>query len=1116
MGELKVGMYVRGSVDYEDSRNPRLFAIGQVEEIIDDENVCVVFYKNFRKTSEAKLDEDIPEEQIYNIKNLTRCKILKESKIIHYYEAGKIVSYYSSDESGYYEYYIKTDDGSVKKIKESKLMVDFNRGDVSPYDQMINYEFHAPFWYAKRKVASESLHIMNNFGEGFKTLIGARVYLFEHQIDTIIKGLSEKSCRLMLADEVGLGKTIEALIILKGLKKKKEKILLIVPETLVNQWQHELDSKLWMESVIYSGNNIYEKDVVIVPIEKVNMLNIDEIIKVFTYCVVDEVHRMVGENLVYDIIFKICKDIKNVLLLSATPIQNRKEEYLKLLKLLKPDRYEAMTEDSFAELFEKNSNIRKLVYRIYRDLPTAYGEEIDIDEVEEIYESLEDIKYELGDKCLEKMINELDMDSEDKGEEKVREILAYLSMTYQFEKNIIRHRREEMKNILPKRQNDTIFYMMKSGAENYYENNCYEKVIQYIESLKDNNQWTENLGEYIRLILNSMFSSPWALEYVIGERKCVIKNRRTSIRGQASICKSLRKERERMNNTISSINSFYGEEELIGEIKYDLDKWKIAAERELNNIEELMSDPDLINGRLGKVIDYLEEQLYDSKVVIFSSWVETLDRLKVILGRKYGEECVTTFNINDSVDDLEENVFKFQNNSNCRFMLCDELGGEGRNFQMADAIVHIDIPFSPTVLEQRIGRLDRIGRNPDNEVLNVLVISEDTIEMSLYDLWNEGLNIFNESLSGLEIALEDINRDILNALKVDMKYGLYETIGEIKPKLQFMKKSVEEERYYDMARQLDDKTRRNYEKLIDHFDNKGGSVLANMMLDWCIAVGFIPTRIEDDIVEFGEKSIREVSMKKTMFSIPNTSVSLKKSKCPNVIRGTFNRDVAVNKEDLVFFAPGEEIFESIMTNVEEDFKGRSVALKVPYAPFNWEGFIIRWNSNFNKNFLLDNGFDINYSNFANGNIPVDQIEDIIAIDDFNTSIEKVKKYIDEDLISFIYKKRDASHLGKRENGNIDIFKKNNPSRNWRKIIEDSFIISKANINKRYFKNLDKNKIKREFSQILATSRASEKYYSVEENSDDLKKILNAVLQGIQKPEFVIDSILYLKMEKDNV
>ena len=183
-------------------------------------------------------------------------------------------------------------------------------------------------------------------------------------------------------------------------------------------------------------------------------------------------------------------------------------------------------------------------------------------------------------------------------------------------------------------------------------------------------------------------------------------------------------------------------------------------------------------------------------------------------------------------------------------------------------------------------------------------------------------------MSGLEIALEDIHNEVVNSLKNDFEYGLNDSLNEIKEKLITMKTAVEEERYYDMARQLDYSTKKKYESLINIFGNEGGKLLGDMMLAWARAVGFTPANFEDGIIEFDRKSVNNSSLEHTMFTLPDTKESLKRSKKINVIRGTFDRNLAINKEDLVFFSPGESIFDSILTNVQEGYRGKSIAVKV--------------------------------------------------------------------------------------------------------------------------------------------------------------------------------------------
>lgn len=1106
--EFKVGMYVRVSVDYEDSINPRMFAVGQIKKI-KDESVIVMFHKINRSKHDEIIHNYIPSEKEYLISELEKSKILDKSKIIHGFDILEIISFAGTNEDGFNLYYARDKSGKIELVNENNILVDFNRGRANVLKQMLNYEFHNPFWYGKRTIASEALNMMDNFGDEFKTLLGSRTYLFEHQIDTIVRALNEENCRLILADEVGLGKTIEALVIIKGLKKPKEKILMIIPDSLVNQWKYELDVKFWMEATIYNGSNINKSDIVIVPLSIIENMNFIDIKNKFDYCIIDEVHRAIKDKKIYKQFLNICKSISKVLLLSATPIQSRKEEYLKLLTLLNPDKYETMNDREFLELYNKNSKIKRIVHKISRNLPQVYGREIDEEGIEEILDYIDDICSDLEDRCLDKMFKILEdlFDDEEfeKCEEKIREILAYISITYQFESNIIRHRRDELKYILPKRELDLHHYIMKSSSESYYESNVYTTVLEYINKLKLNISWNDYLYTYITQLLNATLSSPWAI-------KSLLICRQKSLRNIAD------KSNVILYNQLKNLKGFSGELEIIEDALFVVNKWENAAKEELININKVLDDPELGKGRIAKIIDYIEQELYDNKIVLFSSWSETVEVMKNTLEELYGKESVVTFCSKDDKESLEENVKLFQNDKKCKFMICDELGGEGRNFQMADALIHIDIPFSPTVLEQRIGRLDRIGRDKDKKVCNVVFVSEDTIEMALFNLWNEGLNIFNESLSGLEIALEDIYNEVVNSLKNDIEYGLYDSLNEIKKKLIIMKAAVEEERYYDMARQLDYSTKKKYESLINIFDHDGGKLLGDMMLAWSTAVGFIPANVEDGIVEFDRTSVNNISLEHTMFTLPDTRESLKRSKKANVIKGTFDRSLAINKEDLVFFAPGESIFDSILTNVEEGYRGKSIAVSIKDAPFEWEGFVFKYNAKFGINELLKNDYDIRYELYSHGNMPVNQFTYVIPINEYDVEINKVKKFVNEDMKELILKKGSKTkHLGQRSGvvSAIDIFKKEYPKNVWSRVVKKANKEAKLKLSEDYVQAVDMRKVNREFSKILASEVIRKEYFNKESNPKELRNILKAVQNGLMQPQFDLDSIMYIKMEIGN-
>ena len=108
----------------------------------------------------------------------------------------------------------------------------------------------------------------------------------------------------------------------------------------------------------------------------------------------------------------------------------------------------------------------------------------------------------------------------------------------------------------------------------------------------------------------------------------------------------------------------------------------------------LDEDPDLIKGRLLRAIDYIEQETDtysspDSKIVVFTAHTATLHEFVNLLSARMQQRDlqVVAFSADMDREDLDDSVYQFQNNQACRVIVCDETGGEGRNFQNADYIV---------------------------------------------------------------------------------------------------------------------------------------------------------------------------------------------------------------------------------------------------------------------------------------------------------------------------------------------------------------------------------------------------------------------------------------------
>ena len=171
-------------------------------------------------------------------------------------------------------------------VDETKIIASFFSGSANPEHQLENYEFQNPCWYLGRQIVKETMNVLDNSIFGFKELAGCKIYLKAFQLNTIMQCLQSEQCRYMLADEVGLGKTIEACAVLKIYLSNKadQKVLIAVPNALVAQWRTELLFKFG----IIEGNNEHGNNVQLIAVEQVHEALAKQ---KWNFVVVDEVHN---------------------------------------------------------------------------------------------------------------------------------------------------------------------------------------------------------------------------------------------------------------------------------------------------------------------------------------------------------------------------------------------------------------------------------------------------------------------------------------------------------------------------------------------------------------------------------------------------------------------------------------------------------------------------------------------------------------------------------------------------------------------------------------------------------------------------------------------------------
>ena len=491
-----------------------------------------------------------------------------------------------------------------------------------------------------------------------------------HQLDAATEVIERMNGKAILADEVGLGKTIEAGLILKEymIRGLASKILILVPASLVSQWAKELNQKFHIPAVIYRKGYGWESECIITSIDTAKREPHRTAILEQTYdiVIIDEAHKLKNNKTKnYEFVQKIQR--KFCLLLTATPIQNKLEEIFYLVSLLKPGHL-----GSYAKFNERFSAKNR---------------------------TLKDDAY------LKELVNMV----------------------------MIRNKRQDTGIKWTSRKVETIFI---DFTEN--EQALYDGVSAFRKELP------EGIG--------STFSS------LILQREA---------------CSS----REAVYFTLKNM----------------LDRNPDAGPSYKDAIHRLIKQVELVdcNSKAKKALEMI--RTINDKVIIFTEYRATQLYLQWYL-KQHGITSVPfRGGFKRSKKDWMKELFEKQ----AQVLIATEAGGEGINLQFCHHIINFDLPWNPMRLEQRIGRIHRLGQTEDVRIYNFA--TRNTIEEHIMKILYEKIQLFervvgelDDILTRLEVKnLEEHLTDIINKsktegemkIKMDNLTSLIELAQEIKKEM---------------------------------------------------------------------------------------------------------------------------------------------------------------------------------------------------------------------------------------------------------------------------------------------------------------------------------------------
>ena len=465
------------------------------------------------------------------------------------------------------------------------------------------------------------------------------VKLLEHQVNAAHRALFEMDGKALLADEVGLGKTIEVGMILKEMHYRgtTDSVLILTPAQLAQQWQAEMLEKFGLEFVCnyddeFEGFGAHDRIIASIDTAKSDRHRTTVLARDWDVLVLDEAHYVKNEETDrYELLKKLSYNY--AFFLTATPIQNDVTDLYNIVSLLRPGLFG--TREGFHNYFVNDSQ-ETLVNR-----------------------------------------NEL--------QHRLNEVM-------------IRNRREETDIDFTPRSVTTRTFQPSPA-----ERELYEAVTDYVRTA-----YSEDQGQKLVLMTlqKEVVSSPAALKRTV--------------------------------------------EKQLGD---EADPRPIHADA----LEGIIKHADAVerptkHDRLDRIIDEARERVKKGRVIVFTQFRATQQELLDALV----EEGYTAhaFHGGHSSDEKEEIVERFEDEGGV--LVSTDAMNEGRNLQFCNVMVNYDLPWNPMKVEQRIGRIHRIGQDREVYVFNLAL--EDTIEEYVLERLYHKIDLFQQSvgeLSEILTRLED-------------------------------------------------------------------------------------------------------------------------------------------------------------------------------------------------------------------------------------------------------------------------------------------------------------------------------------------------------------------------
>jgi ERCC4-related helicase len=756
--------------------------------------------------------------------------------------------------------------------------------------------YHAKYFAYEltKRCSSNSLEKLSS------TLSNAQVDLNPHQIEAALFAFkSPLSKGAILADEVGLGKTIEAgLVLSQKWAERKRKILLIVPSSLRKQWNAELQEKFFLPSLILESKSFNQS----IKDGNLNPFNQDSVIIICSYhfakaksayikqtsfdlVVIDEAHRLRN---VYKTSNKIAREIKDSiqeypkLLLTATPLQNSLLELYGLVSIIddhvfgdlnsfkanyakvsrEQNIYESelgMVEpkqEMFADLRDRLKPVcmrtlrrQVLEYINYRDRKPITQDYIPTEQEIELYDGISEYLqrpklYALpfSQRQLMTLI--------------LRKLLASSSFAIASTLNGLVYKLEKLEEAIKESQN--INDELPLGLEENYEA-LSDTTDEWIDDEENDEKIEKKKHKYTNEDLQKIAQEKADLEKFRDLAKAIFKNSKGE-----SLLIALEKGFEMTSSLGANKKAVIFTESTITQ-KY---LWELLSE----------------NGYKDKIILFNGSNNDDKSKEIYKSWLEKNKDSDKVTGSK-------TADLRAALVDY----FK----SDAEIMIATEAAAEGINLQFCSLVINYDLPWNPQRIEQRIGRCHRYGQKHDVVVVN-FVNRKNAADQRVYELLDQKFQLFKGVFGASDEVLGSIESGVDFEKRIAGIYQSCRTEEEINKAFDTLQTEMDES--------IQEGLKGAKEKLLENFD---ADIHEKLKINLRESKTYLET-YERWLWDISEYYLGDMAD----YSKDDYSFVLKQNPFPNedIDQGPYK--IAKNIDDAHIYRPGHPLAELILKEVK--------------------------------------------------------------------------------------------------------------------------------------------------------------------------------------------------------